>query len=168
MENNENLNQSDADDILWKKTQKSNSVYMLEKYLKEMPNGKYRFEAQNLLNNLSLLNQEKEKEYWEKVVNENTKEAFLEYVRVYPKGIYLKEAGVKLDELETTNDTPNGINVSKGAKIAGFVCGPLAYFLSQHLFFNGHHSYLTGGLSFGLGSIFGIIIIEFIVQNNNN
>jgi hypothetical protein len=87
---------------LWDTACKLNSIASYEKYLKDSVTGEYKAEAQLLIHQLTLEQQEDERETsaWKKTKADNTLQAYRDYLKTYPDRNYKSLAMAAIAEFE--------------------------------------------------------------------
>jgi len=87
---------------LWDAAAKQNSIAGYEKYLKDTVTGEYTAEAKLLIHQLTLEQQEDEREtgFWKKSKAENTLQAYRDYLKAYPDRNYKSLAMAAIAEIE--------------------------------------------------------------------
>lgn len=87
---------------LWDTATKQNSIAGYEKYLKDSVTGEYKAEANLLIHQLTLEQQEDEREtgFWKKSKGENTLQAYKDYLKAYPDRNYKSLAMAAIAEIE--------------------------------------------------------------------
>ena len=121
---------SEDDRIYWLKSQRKNTKKDYEDYLKLYPNGFYRKFAQDEIDEIIHLKQEKienEKETWRLVCQEDTAEDYKKYLRLYPKGMYRSKARkilqkIKLKEKELAIQQKKELAIQKEKDTWDIVC----------------------------------------------
>lgn len=82
------------EDNAWKNAQLQNTINSYNEYLDKYPNGKFIFEAENILSQLE------EDNVWDNAQMQNTIKSYNDYLNKYPNGKYTLEAKDKISQLE--------------------------------------------------------------------
>ena len=120
--NREKLKQEEAENALWEKAKKANTVSAYRKYVDESTAGLYKVKALQLIKQLEDDQKDKELEklLWEKAKVQNTLNAYRHYIEEYPTGIYNADAQAAIKRLEESAKRPlhlqeeNVVNFSGG------------------------------------------------------
>ncbi len=92
------LIRNEEDKLIWQKIKQEDIQKAYEEYLKCFPDGLFKNEAQEKINNFKI---EKEKNFWERSCERDNIFAYEEYLKIYPKGIFAKEAKKKIEKIKT-------------------------------------------------------------------
>ena len=94
------IDRNEADNGLWQKTTKENTVTAYENYLDKYPNGLHSENAQTNIQKLQLEASNKaDNDSWQAALSENTIQAYEKYLNNYPKGINTQKAEENINNI---------------------------------------------------------------------